>query len=149
MCVQTTVLHQATVTNSFNNLFQCCRQSENNYAMEKIKEYMDRTLTLKDLFRWMAGVAASLALLVVTWLKTHEDKQDQTMANIKESQAHIIKSQASHEIRITANEDFKKDVKLFQIKQEENHIETLKAIGGLNTNIDVLVERVSHLKQAR
>tara|TARA_R110000803_G_scaffold173026_2_gene235757 strand:- start:162 stop:473 length:312 start_codon:yes stop_codon:yes gene_type:complete len=99
----------------------------------KINEEMKRPMTLGRFIALTSGIV----FLLISWLKTHEDRQDKELKTLNDSSI-------SHDQRIRAMEEFKEDVKVFQEKQESNHIETLSAISGLTTNIEVLVERSKH-----
>ncbi len=101
--------------------------------MEKIKQEMNRQMTLG---RFLT-IILPLLIVLLGWAKVHEERQEEELKKLSESKV-------EHEQRITALEDFKNDIKLYQAKQDKNHIETLEAISGLNTNLEVLVERIKH-----
>ena len=90
---------------------------------------MNREVTLGRLIT----IFLPIFIICIGWIKVHEDRQDSKLDKVIE-----------HEERIKALESFKEDIKLYQTKQDNNHIETLEAISGLTTSIEVLVERVKH-----
>ena len=94
---------------------------------------MNRQMTLGRLL----AILVPFFLILIGWWKVHEDRQDEKST---ENSNAIIK----HAEQITSLEEFKKDIKIYQKKQDSNHIETLEAISGLTTSIEVLVERVEH-----
>ena len=94
---------------------------------------MNRQMTLG---RFLT-IILPLLIVLLGWAKVHEERQEQELKKLSESKV-------EHEQRITALEDFKQDIKIYQTKQDKNHIETLEAISGLNTNLEVLVERIKH-----
>lgn len=94
---------------------------------------MNRNVTLGGLLT----VFIPVFLMLAAWMKTHEDRQDEKTT---QNTNYIIQ----HEERIVSLEEFKEDIKLFQEKQDKNHIETLEAISGLTTSIEVLIERNKH-----
>ena len=115
--------------------------------MEKIQEYMERTLTLKDLLKWMAGVITSLMVLGFTWAKSSEEKQNamiqqnrtETIANTlnNQHQEAEIKNMKAFDASIAKKiADNNKAV----IKNiNDNHNETLKGF----TALGILIERNS------
>lgn len=94
--------------------------------MEKIKKYMDKTLTLKDLLRWMTGIVTSLAFLSFTWLKTHEDKQDAVASDNSEKINKVV-------VLVRSNEQNSKNNK--------------EAISKINTLIEKLVDSDANIKK--
>ena len=90
---------------------------------------MNRDITLGRLI----AILLPVFIICIGWIKVHEDRQDSKLDKVIE-----------HEERIKSLESFKEDIKLYQTKQDKNHIETLEAISGLNTNLEVLVERIKH-----
>jgi len=117
--------------------------------MDKIKEYMDKTLTLKELLKWMAGIVTSLALLGFTWLKAHEDRQDEYASKTREKANKTELLYVGLDKRVKLNEEFKVDVQkeLKDIQKDMNkkHIEALEMM----SDIKVLVERNSKINESK
>lgn len=97
---------------------------------------MNREITLGKLI----AILLPIFIVFLGWQKVHEERQDKKLSSLSESKV-------EHAQRIKALESFKEDIKVYQTKQDSNHIETLEAIGGLTTSIGVLAERVESIKK--
>ena len=97
---------------------------------------MNRQMTLGKFLT----IVLPLLIVLLGWSKVHEERQDKRLRDLSEAKV-------EHEERIKSLESFKKDIKAYQTKQDKNHIETLTAIGGLTTGIEVLVERIDHISK--
>ncbi|MDB4299640.1 hypothetical protein N9928_01165 [bacterium] len=104
----------------------------------KIKDEMNRTVTLKGLMAF----CTFLGFILFPIHKSYQETQEKQNSNIEILQD----AKVEYRERIIVLEEFKEDIKVFQEKQDKNHIETLEAISGLTTSIEVLVERVKHTK---